>query len=722
MMSLKSTTVMARLSRIIIIVVLTAGALIVSAATKQASGLLQEGLFVEEVEGDLDAAIEIYQRIIDEATAGRSDVAQAMYRQGNCYLKKQREQQAKAVFARLVAEYSDQTAVVNKVKPLMEELGNADPRTAGAGGGRDRPPQPQGGSLAAEDAPNEDVRKLAVNETTNQAGWQALELNEISEIKGFLVELGYLPTKDADANAYKKALQRFAESHFEGDVAAFRSAEALKKHLSYAAAVYRFRKEGDSSVSTVSVLAQYRVGISAYGCIPYVIGGCSASLSTSVRDILNNKFIPSIYQRLAPGKEIQIHIIDAEGNGHVTDIVDAPADPEVAMFFWSKKMSRLPIAGQVHVVPSPSVPSPSGPAPIYRIFDKELVRILDIKGDEITIVGQFVALSQLLYERTMKVTENMDIVVCESENGATKEGPHITFKEFRNMFIPWEAALISGDDLEGCNKLYIYRPASVIVEGQGPRILDTAIAAAYREGSSHALTLEQIKTIAASCVCPPETTGAQRQDLLLTLAIAVRLLPSNMKVSLTEIQPDASGDPLILVPGEKASSTEELEVKFDKGKLEGLSKVTNVGGIVMPPGSSRLADGFIMTKGDSLMGVGTRHMNVRSFLIVRKISEFASCVLSTELPKETVPYSLGDEHGLISSPNVVIPNGEGSILRFRGVVKDFFKGWTIQGDDGEPLSFVLLRDEGLTYIFGKGSVLGPDNRRYEFTGPSRIKR
>ncbi len=50
-----------------------------------------------------------------------------MYRQGMCYLKKQNEQQAKEVFAKLVANYSDQTKIVDKVKPMLDELGNADP-------------------------------------------------------------------------------------------------------------------------------------------------------------------------------------------------------------------------------------------------------------------------------------------------------------------------------------------------------------------------------------------------------------------------------------------------------------------------------------------------------------------------------------------------------------------------------------------------------------------
>ncbi|GAI36614.1 unnamed protein product, partial [marine sediment metagenome] len=66
-------------------------------------------------------------QIIADSSAQRSHIAQAMYRQGMCYLKKQNEQQAKEVFAKLVANFSDQTKIVDKVKPMLDELGNADP-------------------------------------------------------------------------------------------------------------------------------------------------------------------------------------------------------------------------------------------------------------------------------------------------------------------------------------------------------------------------------------------------------------------------------------------------------------------------------------------------------------------------------------------------------------------------------------------------------------------
>ncbi|MFC1603410.1 sugar-binding protein [Planctomycetota bacterium] len=110
------------------IILFVAVVLIASAAlAKSASTLLQEGLYAEEVDGDLDAAIKIYAEIIKDGSAQRSHVAQALYRQGMCYMKKQQEQQAKLAFEKLVTEYSDQTNVINKAKPLLQELSNADP-------------------------------------------------------------------------------------------------------------------------------------------------------------------------------------------------------------------------------------------------------------------------------------------------------------------------------------------------------------------------------------------------------------------------------------------------------------------------------------------------------------------------------------------------------------------------------------------------------------------
>jgi len=118
---------MERFKCITIILLFVVAAFACAANGKAASTLLQEGLYAEEIDGDLNAAIKIYQQIIAAGTAQRSHIAQAMYRQGMCYLKKQDEAEARAVFTKLVADYSDQTKIVSKVKPMLAELSNGDP-------------------------------------------------------------------------------------------------------------------------------------------------------------------------------------------------------------------------------------------------------------------------------------------------------------------------------------------------------------------------------------------------------------------------------------------------------------------------------------------------------------------------------------------------------------------------------------------------------------------
>jgi hypothetical protein len=114
-------------TKLLIVSALLAAVLAPAAQAKSAAELLREGLYVEEVEGDLDKAVGIYEQVVQDATAPKNLVAQALYRQGMIFLKKKQDANAKAVFTRLVTDYSDQTEMVEKVKPLLEELGNSDP-------------------------------------------------------------------------------------------------------------------------------------------------------------------------------------------------------------------------------------------------------------------------------------------------------------------------------------------------------------------------------------------------------------------------------------------------------------------------------------------------------------------------------------------------------------------------------------------------------------------
>ncbi len=118
---------MRKTKRFTIVLLVLVGVVGAIALAKSASVLLREGLYAEEVEGDLDAAVEVYRQIIADASAPREQVAQAWYRLGMCHLKRKDEMAAKAAFSKLTSDYRDQTQLIEKVKPLLDQLGNADP-------------------------------------------------------------------------------------------------------------------------------------------------------------------------------------------------------------------------------------------------------------------------------------------------------------------------------------------------------------------------------------------------------------------------------------------------------------------------------------------------------------------------------------------------------------------------------------------------------------------
>lgn len=107
----------------------TFGLFNVAVAVKPASVMLREGLYAEEVDGDIDGALKIYEEIINDKSASRENVAQALYRQGICCLKKKDDAGARNAFGKLMAEYADQTEIVGKVKPLLDDLMNYDTAT-----------------------------------------------------------------------------------------------------------------------------------------------------------------------------------------------------------------------------------------------------------------------------------------------------------------------------------------------------------------------------------------------------------------------------------------------------------------------------------------------------------------------------------------------------------------------------------------------------------------
>ncbi len=80
------------------------------AGEKQPQALkLEQGIFAEETEGDLDKALSIYEAIVKEASANRPIAAEALYRLGVCCLKQSqaKQAQAKECLENLIKNYSD---------------------------------------------------------------------------------------------------------------------------------------------------------------------------------------------------------------------------------------------------------------------------------------------------------------------------------------------------------------------------------------------------------------------------------------------------------------------------------------------------------------------------------------------------------------------------------------------------------------------------------------
>jgi hypothetical protein len=99
----------------------------IPARAASTSELLQQGLYAEEVDGNINAAIKIYGQIIANSSASGGQVAQALYRQGMCYLKIKDEASARTALEKLVADYPGQTDLIEKARPVLDDLTDFDP-------------------------------------------------------------------------------------------------------------------------------------------------------------------------------------------------------------------------------------------------------------------------------------------------------------------------------------------------------------------------------------------------------------------------------------------------------------------------------------------------------------------------------------------------------------------------------------------------------------------
>src|ERR1041384_6529986 len=80
---------------------------------------LQRGLFEEEANHNLDAAIKEYQAVVAQSDEQRKVVATALFRLGECYRKLGRTNEANAQFQRILSDFSEQEQLVTLSRRMV---------------------------------------------------------------------------------------------------------------------------------------------------------------------------------------------------------------------------------------------------------------------------------------------------------------------------------------------------------------------------------------------------------------------------------------------------------------------------------------------------------------------------------------------------------------------------------------------------------------------------
>ena len=108
----------------IFFLLLFAAATIDVPAADDLSATLQKGLFEEQANRDLNAAIKHYEQILQAAEDHRKIVATAMYRLAESYRKQGHEARANELYARLIRDYSDQAEIMTELEGWKEKNRN----------------------------------------------------------------------------------------------------------------------------------------------------------------------------------------------------------------------------------------------------------------------------------------------------------------------------------------------------------------------------------------------------------------------------------------------------------------------------------------------------------------------------------------------------------------------------------------------------------------------
>ena len=90
--------------------------------SQQSSGqLFEKALYTEEVKGELENAIDLYQQILENYPENRQVTAKALYQMGMCY-EKLGSQEAKKAYQRIIQEFADQQNIVGEARIRLSRL------------------------------------------------------------------------------------------------------------------------------------------------------------------------------------------------------------------------------------------------------------------------------------------------------------------------------------------------------------------------------------------------------------------------------------------------------------------------------------------------------------------------------------------------------------------------------------------------------------------------
>jgi hypothetical protein len=92
-----------------------------------ASELMEEAIYADHTRGDPQAAIHLYDAVVEASDVTRDEMAKALYHKGLCQLLLDEERAACATFERLVAEFSEQSHLIAEAKRMLAELSMPDP-------------------------------------------------------------------------------------------------------------------------------------------------------------------------------------------------------------------------------------------------------------------------------------------------------------------------------------------------------------------------------------------------------------------------------------------------------------------------------------------------------------------------------------------------------------------------------------------------------------------